>query len=140
MVLGTEENLLNNPIEFLLVEDNPGDIRLTQESLKDCKIAYHLSIVHNDFEAPRFLHREGEYRQAKTPDFILLSSNFLLGKDSSLLEQVKAEHHLSLTRIVVLTSSDEETRYLDRDLPIDLYLAKPFAIEKVVNIAQLGRQ
>ena len=68
------------PIEILLVEDNPGDVRLTREVLKDCKFMNHLSVVDDGVSALQYLRREGEYRHATLPDIVLLDLN-LPGKD-----------------------------------------------------------
>ncbi|MBM3889269.1 MAG: response regulator, partial [Verrucomicrobia bacterium] len=65
----------HKPIEILLAEDNPGDVRLTREALKDAKISNHLSVVADGLETLAFLHREGRYANAPRPHLILLDLN-----------------------------------------------------------------
>ncbi len=92
-------------IEILLVEDNPGDIRLTQEALKEGKILNNLSVVTNGVEAMAFLRREGRYENAPRPELILLDLNLPKKDGREVLAEIKTDPNLKLIPVVVLTSS-----------------------------------
>ena len=97
------------PIEILLVEDNPADVRLTQEGLKEAKVTNRLHAVMDGKAALDFLHRRGAHRDAPRPDVILLDLN-LPGIDGhAVLKQVKDDAALRTIPIVVLTSSEAES-------------------------------
>ena len=97
------------PVEILLVEDNPADIRLTEEGLKEARIANHLTAVIDGDSALDFLHRRGAYTDAKRPDLILLDLN-LPGVDGrTVLAHIKENPELKTIPVVVLTSSVAET-------------------------------
>ncbi len=101
-------SLSMQPVEILLVEDNPADIRLTQEGLKEAKIANRLHAVTSGQEALDFVHRRGGHRNAPRPDVILLDLN-LPGIDGhAVLRRLKADPALRTIPVVVLTSSDAE--------------------------------
>ena len=116
-------------IEILLVEDNPGDVELTLEAFKDCKVRNNLSVVEDGVEAVDYLRKEGKYADAKRPDFILLDLNLprMLGRD--VLAELKAAEELRRIPVVILTSSDGE-----RDLRACLgegancYVIKPIGL------------
>src|SRR6185369_9836754 len=96
------------PIEILLVEDNPGDARLTQEALKDSKLNNKLYIVEDGVEALTFLKNEGKFANAPRPDIILLDLNLPRMSGRELLEIIKADEVLKTIPVVVLTTSDDE--------------------------------
>ncbi len=98
-------DLLLRPIEILLVEDNPGDARLTQEALKDSKINNRLHTVEDGAEAMAFLRREGEYADAVRPDLILLDLNLPKKTGHEVLTELKADDSLRRIPVVVLTIS-----------------------------------
>lgn len=95
-------------INILLVEDNPGDIRLTQEVLKEGKIRNSLSIVTDGEEAISFLKKVGQYRDAITPDLILLDLNLPKKDGREVLIEIKGDPKLVSIPVIVLTTSDAE--------------------------------
>jgi len=92
----------NNLIEILLVEDNPGDIRLTQEALKEGKILNNLSVVTDGVEAMAFLRREGRFENAPRPELILLDLNLPKKDGREVLAEIKEDPNLRLIPVVVL--------------------------------------
>ena len=96
---------MTDEIHILLVEDNPGDVRLTVEALRDAKVANELHVVGDGEEAIRFLHQEGRYVDAPRPDIVLLDLNLprLDGRD--VLAAIKTDPDLAKIPIIVLTSS-----------------------------------
>jgi two-component system, chemotaxis family, response regulator Rcp1 len=99
----------NDPIEILLVEDNPAEIRLTIEGLKEARIANRLHSATNGDEALDFLYRRGVHKSAPRPDLILLDLN-LPGVDGrAVLRQIKEDPELKVTPIVIITSSEAES-------------------------------
>lgn len=123
------------PIKILLVEDNPGDVRLTIEALKDCKIRNTLNIVEDGEEALAYLRKEGKYAGASTPDLILLDLDLpnLHGKE--VLEQVKADKNLRKIPIIVLTVSQSEQDVLRvYDLQANAYVNKPIDLDQFITV------
>jgi two-component system, chemotaxis family, response regulator Rcp1 len=96
------------PIEILLVEDNPGDVRLTREALKDGKVSNRLHVVVDGVEALAFLRREGEHATAVRPDLILLDLNLPKMDGRQVLAEIKADPTLRQIPVVILTSSQAE--------------------------------
>ena len=123
------------PIEILLVEDNPGDARLTQEALKDGKLANHLSVIGDGESALRYLRREGKFVDRPKPDLVLLDLN-LPGKDGrEVLGEMKADPALRRIPVVVLTTSDAEADLLKSyDLYANCYIVKPLDLEQFVSV------
>jgi len=116
----------NRPNVILLVEDNPGDVRLTQESLKDSKLLNFISVVNDGVEAMAFLRREGKYVKATRPDLILLDLNLPKKNGLEVLAEVKADEQLRRIPVVVLTTSSAEQDILKTyDLHANCYITKP---------------
>ena len=84
-------NPRSRPIEVLLVEDNPADVRLTKEAFLEGRIANHLNVVHDGVEAVEYLQRRGQFRDATRPDLILLDLNLPRKSGREVLEEIKAE-------------------------------------------------
>jgi len=123
------------PVKILLVEDNPGDVRLTIEALKDCKIRNTLYIVEDGEEALAYLRKEGKYADVSTPDLILLDLDlpYLHGKE--VLEQVKADTNLRKIPIIVLTVSQSEHDILRvYDLQANAYVNKPIELDQFITV------
>src|SRR3954463_13474714 len=99
---------MTDPIEILLVEDNPGDVELTREALHDGKIHMHLSVVNDGVEALTFLRREGAHAGAPRPDLILLDLNLPKKDGRAVLGEIKQDPALRNIPVVVLTSSQAE--------------------------------
>ncbi len=125
------------PIEILLVEDNPGDVRLTQLALSNQELVHHLSVVSNGVEALAFLQREGKYRQAPRPDIILLDLNLPLMDGREVLNRIKSDGDLKRIPVVILTTSDDERDILNSyDLHANCYIKKPVDINRFLKIVQ----
>ena len=114
------------PFEILLVEDNPGDVGLTQEALKDTEAESNLTVVGDGQEALDLLRNKGKYANSPAPDMILLDLN-LPGTDGrEVLAQIKADPQLKRIPVVVLTVSQAERDILDSyDLHANSYISKP---------------
>ncbi len=127
----------NEPIEILLVEDNPGDARLAVEALKDSKINNNLYHVKDGVEAMDFLRRRGEYAGAPVPDLILLDLNLPRKDGREVLEEIKEDDELKLVPVVVLTTSEAE-RDLVRsyDLHANAYVVKPLDLDRFIEVVQ----
>src|SRR5207237_6847147 len=97
-----------SPIEILLVEDNPGDERLTREPLKEGKVYNNLHWVKDGVEAMEFLHRRGKYREAPRPDIVLLDLNLPKKDGREVLQEIKSDESLKRIPVVVLTTSKAE--------------------------------
>ena len=123
------------PIEILLVEDNPGDARLTQEVLRGGKLSNHLSVIADGESALQYLRRRGEYHDRPKPDLVLLDLN-LPGKDGrEVLGEMKADPALRRIPVVVLTTSDAEADLLKSyDLYANCYIVKPIDLEQFVDV------
>jgi len=124
-------------IEILLVEDNPGDARLTQEVLKDGKFMNHLSVVDDGVSALQYLRRQGKYRDAMRPDMVLLDLN-LPGKDGrEVLGEMKTDPFLRRIPVVILTTSNAEADVLKSyDLYANCYIVKPVDLGQFVNVVR----
>src|SRR3954453_19672177 len=96
------------PIEVLLVEDSPGDVRLTREALRDANRAIHLSVACDGVEAMAFLRQEGAYVDAPRPDLILLDLNLPKMDGREVLAQIKKDDSLKMIPTLILTTSDAE--------------------------------
>ncbi|HYR08295.1 MAG TPA: response regulator [Longimicrobium sp.] len=126
-----------SPIQVLLVEDNPGDVRLTREALKDGKVCNALSVVHDGVEAMAFLRRQGPYAQAPRPDVILLDLNLPRKDGREVLAEVKADAELRDITVVVVTSTEEEREIGEvYSLPADCYVTKPVGLEQFVSVVR----
>ena len=129
-----------NPIEILLVEDNPADVRLTQEALQEEKIHNNLSVVHDGVEALAFLRGEGKYKKATRPDLILLDLNLPRKDGREVLAEIKNDEILKHIPVVVLTISDAEKDILKSyNLHANCYIKKPLDLgefSKVVKSIQ----
>ncbi|MCW2545486.1 MAG: Transcriptional regulatory protein [Frankiales bacterium] len=121
------------PIEVLLVEDDPGDVLMTQEAFKDYKIANRLSIVTNGEDAIAYLRKQGRYADAPTPDLVLLDLNLPRRDGREVLRDVKSDPELRRIPVVVLTTSDlEEDVLASYDLHANAYVRKPVDFEQFV--------
>jgi two-component system, chemotaxis family, response regulator Rcp1 len=125
------------PIEILLVEDNPGDARLAVESLKESKVNNNLHHVEDGVEAMQFLHREGEYAYSPRPDLVLLDLNLPRKDGREVLAEIKADPALKLIPVVVLTTSAAERDLLRTyDLNANAYIVKPLDLDQFIEVVQ----
>jgi CheY-like chemotaxis protein len=126
------------PVEILLVEDNPGDVRLTLEAFREGKIQNHLSVVSDGVEALAFLRREGGYVNVPRPDLILLDLNLPKKDGRDVLAEIKGEEYLKRIPIVVLTTSNAERDILETyDLRASCYITKPVDFAQFVTVVKL---
>lgn len=131
---------MNKPlrtVEILLVEDNPGDVRLTQEALRESKLVNHLSVTRDGVEAMAFLRREGEYATAPRPDLILLDLNLPRKDGREVLQEIKEDTSLRRIPVAVLTMSDaEEDIVKTYNLHANCYIRKPLDIDQFVKVVK----
>ena len=126
---------MGKPVEVLLVEDNPGDVRLTLEALKDGKVNNHLSVVEDGVEALAFLRREGKYADASRPDLILLDLNLPKKDGREVLAEIKTDEDLKRIPVVVLTTSKAEEDILKTyNLHANCYITKPVDFDQFVVV------
>lgn len=117
-------------VEILLVEDNPADVRLTRETLRESKIHNHLEVATDGEEALARLHRTGDHSDAARPDLILLDLNLPGMSGHELLEDVKSDPELRRIPVVVLTSSEAEVDVVKSyDLHANAYVTKPVGLD-----------
>lgn len=127
----------NRPIEILLVEDNPGDARLTEEALKEGKVRNNLHIARDGVEAMAFLRREGQYKDAPRPDLVLLDLNLPRKDGREVLAEMKEHPDLRLIPVVVLTTSEAEQDVVRTyELRANCYITKPVDLEKFITIVR----
>jgi len=122
-------------IEILLVEDNPGDVRLVKETLKDVKVLNNLSVAKDGVEALDFLHREGDYAEAPHPDLILLDLNLPKKDGRQVLGEIKTDEDLKRIPVVILTTSKAEEDILrSYDLQANCYITKPVDLDGFIKV------
>lgn len=123
------------PFEILLVEDNPGDVRLTVEALKEGRILNRLSVVEDGSQALSFLLSEGEFAGAPCPDLILLDLNLPRMDGREFLAIIKEYPQLKRIPIVVLTTSNSERDIEETyDLHANCYIAKPVDLDRFIEV------
>jgi len=131
MSANTEVKLVN----ILLVEDNPGDVRLIQEVFKDGSIITHLDVARDGEEAVSYLHKRGVYQTARKPDLILLDLNLPRKNGAEVLADIKSDDHLKRIPVIILTASKAEediTRAYNNHA--NCYLAKPIDFNQFINV------
>ena len=126
-----------NAIEILLVEDNPGDVRLTREALRDGKVQNRLSVVPDGVEAMAFLRREGAYANAPRPDLILLDLNLPRKNGREVLAEVKSDPDLLRIPVIVLTTSGDDQDVLRAyEYHANCYITKPVDLEQFLAVVR----
>ncbi|WP_246999700.1 response regulator [Halosolutus gelatinilyticus] len=130
-----------DPSDILLVEDNPGDVRLTKEAFKEAKIANTLHVVCDGAEALDFLHRRGDYSDAPRPAIVLLDFNLPRTNGDEVLDEVNEDPELRSIPVVMLTGSESETDIVKSHcLGANAYLTKPVDplqfIETVIQLEE----
>jgi CheY-like chemotaxis protein len=125
------------PIEILLVEDNPGDIRLTQEAARETKVFSNMHVVTNGLDAMAFLHREGRFGDVPRPDLILLDLNMPGMDGREVLRRVKSDATLRRIPVVIVTSSQAEEDVLRAyDLQANCYVTKPVDLDQFIKVVK----
>jgi CheY-like chemotaxis protein len=128
---------MGKSVEVLLVEDNPGDVRLTLEAFKDSKIKTHLSVVRDGVEAMAFLRREGKYVNAPRPDLVLLDLNVPRKDGRAVLVEIKEEENLKYIPVVILTTSEAESDILTTyRYHANCYITKPVDFELFMKVVK----
>jgi chemotaxis family two-component system response regulator Rcp1 len=131
--IGTDTEAL----EVLLVEDSPGDARLTQEAFKDAKVHIHLRVVSDGAEAMAFLKREGEHANAPRPDLILLDLNLPKKDGREVLAEIKESPALRSIPVVILTTSASESDILrSYELHANCYITKPVGLDGFLEVVR----
>lgn len=131
------ENELGRQVEFLLAEDNPGDVRLTKEALRESKIRNNLNVVPDGVEAMAFLRRQGKYAGAPTPDVVLLDLNLPKKDGREVLAEIKSDPALKRIPVVIITSSEAEQDILRTyDLHANCYVTKPVDLDQFIKVIQ----
>lgn len=124
-----------DPMQILLVEDNPGDIRLTQEAMKEGPYDSVLHVVKDGVEALEFLRKKGKYALSETPDIILLDLNLPRKDGREVLAEIKADDNLKLIPVIILTTSDAEQDILKSyKLHANCFITKPVDLDHFIYI------
>ena len=127
--------LAAKPIEILLVEDNPGDVRLTKEALKDARVANNLHITIDGVEALAFLRKQGKHAAVPRPDLILLDLNLPKKNGREVLEEIKKEEALRHIPVVILTTSQAEQDVVESyRLQANAYVTKPVDLDQFLKV------
>lgn len=128
---------LSRPVDILLVEDNPGDVRLTQEAFRDARIEVRLSVVMDGEEALNYLYRRGQYADVTRPDIILLDLNIPKKDGREVLQEIKRDDSLRFVPVVVLTTSNAEQDIVRTyNLNVNAYINKPVDFDRFFEIVQ----
>ncbi len=127
----------SRPIEIFLVEDNPGDVRLTREALKEGKVLNNLSVAADGEEALAVLRREGRHAGRLLPDIIFLDLNLPKKDGREVLEEIKKDPALNVIPVVILTTSrDEEDVLRSYKLHANCYITKPVDLSRFIEVVK----
>jgi len=131
------EKMIGKPVEILLVEDNPGDVRLTQEAINDGKVRNNMHVAEDGVEAVAFLRRAGKYADAPRPDLILLDVNLPKKDGREVLAEIKTDEDLKRIPVVVLTTSKaEQDIFRAYDQHANCYITKPVDLDQFITIVK----
>jgi len=124
-------------VEILLIEDNPGDVRLTQEALKEGKIKNNLHVISDGAEATDFLFKRNQYQNAPRPDLIILDLNLPRKNGQEVLAEIKADDNLKSIPVIILTiSKAEEDIIRSYNLHANCFLVKPIELNKFFEVVK----
>jgi two-component system, chemotaxis family, response regulator Rcp1 len=127
----------SRPVEVLLVEDNPGDVRLTQEAFKDGRVMVHLTVAVDGVEAMEILKRNGPHADKPRPDLILLDLNLPKKNGREVLEEIKVDEDLKRIPVIVMTTSKaEQDIYRAYNLNANCYVTKPVDLDEFLNVVR----
>jgi two-component system, chemotaxis family, response regulator Rcp1 len=125
------------PVEVLLVEDSPGDVRLTRETFRDVNTSIHLHVANDGLEAMAFLRREGAHVNAPRPSIILLDLNLPKMDGREVLAHIKEDASLKMIPIIILTTSDAEADISKSyELQANCYLTKPVQLDAFESLVR----
>jgi CheY-like chemotaxis protein len=123
------------PVEILLVEDNPADVRLTQEALLDGRVNNNMDVVADGLEALAYLRRESNYASAARPDLILLDLNLPRMNGFEVLDVIKEDADLKCIPVIILTTSQAEQDIIrSYNLHANAYVTKPVGLDQFINV------
>ena len=127
----------DRPIRILLAEDNPADVLLVQEILKEQEVDCELSVARDGEEATDFLYRKGDYASAPRPDFVILDLNMPKKSGREVLREIKTDENLQTIPVIILTSStaDEDISQSYRD-HVNCYIAKPGSLDEYMKVVK----
>ena len=124
-------------VDILLVEDNPGDVRLTQEALNEGRIANKLHVVNDGVEAIEFLSKTGKHRNAIIPDLILLDLNLPKMNGLEVLEKIKNDPELKLIPVIILTTSQSDNDvHASYAMHVNCFVSKPVEYDSFMNVVK----
>jgi len=125
------------PIEVLLVEDDPGDVLMTQEAFEEHKVRNNLAVVNDGSEAIAYMRREGQYADAPRPDLVLLDLNLPRRDGREVLAEIKNDPDLRQIPVVVLTTSQaDEDIVRSYQLHANAYVTKPVDFERFITVVR----
>ena len=125
------------PIEILLVEDNPGDVRLTMEALREAKVCNRIHTVYDGMQALAFLNRDGSYVNVPSPDLIMLDLNLPKKDGREVLASIKANERIKHIPVVILTTSkSEEDIVKSYELQASCYVTKPVDLDQFLEVVK----
>ena len=125
------------PVRILLVEDNPADVRLTQEALRDAKVRNEIHVAIDGEQAMEFLHKAGKYGDAKRPDVVLLDLNLPRKSGLEVLKEIKEDDELKRIPVVVITSSKAEQDIVRTyNLHANCYVTKPVDLHQFLEVVK----
>jgi two-component system, chemotaxis family, response regulator Rcp1 len=127
----------SRPVEILLVEDNPGDVRLTQEALKDGRVLVNLTVAADGVEAMEVLRRQGVHAGKRLPDLIVLDLNLPRKNGREVLEEIKADEDLKRIPVIVMTTSKaEQDVHKAYNLNANCYVTKPVDLDEFLAVVR----
>lgn len=127
----------SQPIEILLIEDNAGDVRLTQEAFKEARVLNNMSVARDGCEALSVLRQEGPHRTAPQPDIIFLDLNLPKRSGIEVLEGIKSDDRLKRIPVVIITSSKSDDDILKSyNLHANCYVTKPIDLEQFIQVVK----
>ena len=131
------DNPLGKMVEILLIEDNPGDIRLVKEVFKDAKLNNNLQVALDGEEAIKMLRQEGEYFKAPRPDLILLDLNLPKKNGREVLREIKEDDELKCIPVVILTTSNAEEDLIETyKHDANCYITKPVDLDEFIKVVK----
>jgi CheY-like chemotaxis protein len=129
--------MMSDVVDILLVEDNPGDVRLTREALKEAKVRNELHVATDGVEALAFLRREGVHKKAVRPSLVLLDLNLPRKNGREVLAEMKEDPDLRRIPVVILTTSQAEQDIVKAyDLHVNCYINKPVDLEQFLQVVK----
>lgn len=127
----------SRPVEVLLVEDNPGDVRLTQEAFKEGRVLVNLTVAQDGVEALEVLNRRGKHGDKVRPDLILLDLNLPKKNGREVLLEIKADDDLKRIPVIVMTTSKaEQDIHRAYNLNANCYITKPVELDEFLNVVR----